>query len=168
MNKIREKWEKFWNFKNLPLHSLLSHLELGHYFDWGISWVYFSCITFFFFATFWMGKVSFLKHFLATGTSKKKIRLHLKNQLTCSKLNGACLLTGLAPVIVALRWTGIRGFGKYKRTLFGDDGPTINSLSLLWLLLLDAALGVGDGGETLSVTWVSIVLAIGFELRILA
>lgn len=49
--------------------------------------------------------------------------------------------------MVARRCTGIRGFGKYSRTLLGDEGLP-NSLSLLRLLILDAELGVGEGGET--------------------
>lgn len=40
---------------------------------------------------------------------------------TCCKLTGARLLRGLAPVMVALLWTGRRGLGRYRRTEVGDE-----------------------------------------------
>lgn len=43
---------------------------------------------------------------------------------TCCKLTGALLLRGLAPVIVALLWTGNRGLGRYKRAEVGEDAPS--------------------------------------------
>lgn len=52
-------------------------------------------------------------------------------------MNGACFPMGLAPLIVALLWTGICGLGRYNLTEVGEEQLALSSsLSSPLLLLL--------------------------------